>query len=236
MYAPTLPFPVIGLYPHVVPRTILVHAVAGLADLLEAPESRYDHVWDFPKMLGLGEHLKLWGATRSPLVSEEANALICTLFAKTGKVVWLLKADELALLFRAVPLEQTHELVSKANHYWLAKMLTNSGELIMSDSILHPDDAAKIPADVYQRLNMNLEALKTALLNKDPMMPQHLRNSHALLITYPESRHLLSPTAVSTLIGAAQAHMNITIVSKAAAAAVSKSGGGRGKKVSVDDL
>lgn len=223
------PFP-----PEFAARTLQAHAVAGLVQILNADEDYKDHVWDFPAVLGLAKHVQWWGPARSTLLSLAANDLLGNLISQTGKATWLRAANQLETVFRALPFIETYNIVSKVSHYWFAGYPL--GELIMSDSILHPDDAAKIPADVYQRLTMNLEALKTALLNKDPMMPQHLRNSHALLITYPESRHLLSPTAVSTLIGAAQAHMNITIVSKAAAAAVSKSGGGRGKKVSVDDL
>ena len=75
------------------------------------------------------------------------------------------------------------------------------------------DDLARIPADTFRTLDMNLASLEQALLAKDPMMPVHLRNIHATLIAYPESAHLLEDGDVSKLIDAAEAHTMTQIVS-----------------------
>jgi hypothetical protein len=62
------------------------------------------------------------------------------------------------------------------------------------------------------------------------MMPSHLRASHQLLISYPETVHLLDDDEIARLISAAQIHTQIEIVKAGTAKA-----GGR-KKISADDL
>lgn len=78
------------------------------------------------------------------------------------------------------------------------------------------DDLARIPADTFRTLDMNLASLEQALLAKDPMMPVHLRNIHATIIAYPESVHLLEDKDVASLIDAAEAHTMTKIVSDSA--------------------
>ena len=87
-----------------------------------------------------------------------------------------------------------------------------------------------LPPDVVAKLTMSLASLEQALLEKDPMMPQHLRASHQLLITYPETVHLLDDDEIARLISAAQIHTQIEIVKAGTARAGSK------KKISADDL
>lgn len=87
-----------------------------------------------------------------------------------------------------------------------------------------------LPPDVVSKLTMSLASLEQALLEKDPMMPRHLRESHQLLITYPETVHLLDDDEIARLISAAQIHTGIEIVKAAAAK------GGSRKKISADDL
>lgn len=96
--------------------------------------------------------------------------------------------------------------------------------------IMKTDDLQKIPADIMMRLCQNLDSLEASLLAQDPMMPTHLRNTHQLLISYPESVHLLADSEIATLITAAQKHTAIVIT-----AAAAKSPAGR-KKISADDL
>lgn len=90
-----------------------------------------------------------------------------------------------------------------------------------------------VPQDVMARLDQSLAHLEQALLAKDPMMPQHLRNSHSLLISYPETVHLLEDQEVALLIDAAELHTKTEIVK---AVAKGKSSGGSRAKVSVSDL
>ena len=88
-----------------------------------------------------------------------------------------------------------------------------------------------IPRDVMTRLQSSLASLEQSLLDKDPMMPQHLRNTHSILISYPETVHLLDDAEIARIIDAAEVHTKTEIVKAAAA--------GKGavrKKVSASDL
>lgn len=87
-----------------------------------------------------------------------------------------------------------------------------------------------LPPDVVAKLTMSLASLEQALLDKDPMMPRHLQESHKLLISYPETVHLLDDDEIARLIGAAQVHTGIEIVKLN-----TPKTGGR-KKVTADDL
>ena len=88
-----------------------------------------------------------------------------------------------------------------------------------------------IPPDVLDRLDSHLASLEQALLEKDPMMPQHLRNTHSILISYPETVHLLEDGEIARLIDAAEIHTKTEIIK----ATVKKAAGTR-KKVDVSDL
>lgn len=90
----------------------------------------------------------------------------------------------------------------------------------------------KIPEAILQTLALHMGNLQTSLLAKDPQMPNHLRESHRLLITYPESVHLLDDDEIHALISAAEEYTKVRIVQEAA-----KGKGSKGKsKVSADDL
>lgn len=88
-----------------------------------------------------------------------------------------------------------------------------------------------VPAETMTAISSHLDSIAAGLLTKDPMIPHHLRNTHQLLLSYPESRHLLSEPQVATLIGGLQYHTGIEIVKeKAATAKRSRT------KLSADDL
>ena len=89
-----------------------------------------------------------------------------------------------------------------------------------------------IPRDVMMRLQSSLASLEAALLDKDPLMPQHLRNTHSILISYPETTHLLDDNEIARIIDAAEIHTKTEIVKAAAAG----KGAGSRKKVTADDL
>jgi len=78
-----------------------------------------------------------------------------------------------------------------------------------------PSEAGTIPQDVMSKLVMAMASLESGLLTKDPDMPRHLQESHRLLITYPESVHLLEDTEIAALIQAAEIHTNTQIVKDA---------------------
>ena len=107
---------------------------------------------------------------------------------------------------------------------------------LMNDELLLPKEyrmkrVDTIPPDVLDRLASHLASLEQALLEKDPMMPQHLRNTHSILISYPETVHLLEDAEIARLIDAAEIHVKTEIVK-----ATVKKGTGTRKKVDVSDL
>lgn len=93
-------------------------------------------------------------------------------------------------------------------------------------------ETSKLPKEVHDRLLMNLAALEQSLLAKDPLMPGHLRNSHAILVSYPETVHLLEPHEVARLIDAAEIHTKTEIVKAVAAG----KGAASKKKLDISDL
>lgn len=105
----------------------------------------------------------------------------------------------------------------------------------MSTQLLKPEVAveiqSKIPSDILDKLNFEMASLEEKLLKLDPEMKNHLRETHRLLISYPESVHLLDDSGVALLIQAAQKHMSVSIVSETA-----KGKGAKKPKMSVDDL
>lgn len=96
-------------------------------------------------------------------------------------------------------------------------------------NLMQMNDA--IPKDVMMRLQSSLASLETSLLDKDPMLSQHLRNTHSILISYPESVHLLDDNEIARIIDAAEIHTKTEIVKAAAAGK-----GATRKKVTADDL
>lgn len=95
-----------------------------------------------------------------------------------------------------------------------------------------PEQSNRIPAQIMQDLALKMGALQRSLLAVDPEMPNHLRESHRLLITYPESVALLDDDEIAALIQAAEKHTQTQIVS-----AVAKGKGSSSKKkISADDL
>lgn len=91
---------------------------------------------------------------------------------------------------------------------------------------------SRIPVEQMERLQSALLSLESALLAKDPLMPQHLAASHRVLVSYPETVHLLEDTEIAKIIEAQQQHTVTRIVNDVAKG---KSTGGK-KKLSVDDL
>jgi hypothetical protein len=108
--------------------------------------------------------------------------------------------------------------------YW---HITERNLVIMN--ALDPALPSSIPPNIMSQLAMSLASLEQALLAKDPMMPQHLRQSHSLLIQYPETVNLLEDSEVALLIGAAKEHTKIEIVKGKAPSA-------KAKKPSASDL
>jgi hypothetical protein len=90
--------------------------------------------------------------------------------------------------------------------------------------------SASVPADVMDRLSGHLAALEAALLSKDPLMPNHLRESHRILISYPETVNLLDDNEIRGLIEGAVVYTKTEIVKAKTSAKKAAS------KVTIDDL
>lgn len=88
-----------------------------------------------------------------------------------------------------------------------------------------------IPPDVMQDLMLRMATFEQALLAKDPMMPQHLKMSHQVLIQYPETVHLLDNADIAKLLEAAQVLARTQVVQEAA-----KGKGASKKKMTAEDL
>lgn len=112
----------------------------------------------------------------------------------------------------------------------LANLTALSNEFLTNGVYPMKDKPHNLPTEVVAKLTMSLASLEQALLEKDPMMPRHLQESHKLLISYPETVHLLDDDEIARLIGAAQIHTKVEIVKLN-----TPKTGGR-KKVSADDL
>lgn len=84
------------------------------------------------------------------------------------------------------------------------------------------DIEGKIPSGVLSQLLTNMQNLEKALLTADPQMPSYLKESHKILITHPESVHLLDDAEISKLIDAAQKYTDTQIVAAIAKKSTSK--------------
>lgn len=100
---------------------------------------------------------------------------------------------------------------------------------LLNGLIMKQSDA--IPPNIMEALNLELAKLEQALLAKDPNMKEHLRMSHQLIQSYPESAHLLEPHEISVLISGLKAHTNIEIVKTKDSATK-----GSRKKITAEDI
>ena len=90
--------------------------------------------------------------------------------------------------------------------------------------------STSVPPDVMARLETSLASLEAALLAKDPLLSQHLRNTHSVLISYPETVHLLDDSEIARIIDAAEVHTKTQVVKATVA------GKGSKKQMTIADL
>ena len=200
-----------------VARTKLYHTARGVSWYInQGPRAKHPLAFSW----ALGLHSVNWYS--SPPTSLYRYLTQEILIAVAGH--WCGRLEDLdlpmlALRFGCLPTAQ-HELAVQ----------------LMSDELLLPKEyrmkrVDTIPPDVLDRLDSHLASLEQALLEKDPMMPQHLRNTHSILISYPETVHLLEDHEIARLINAAEIHTKTEIVK-----ATVKKGTGTRKKIDVGDL
>lgn len=216
-------------------RITEAHVIRGLSFWLS--EGKPDeHPLKFVQSLGMAGNSCWWRGYAEPWKTDRATTeVLFSLLGRewTGQLLDLVrKQDSLYTMISAIPGGRQQAVVLKLDHY--SKFVYPSCFSI-SERIneMADEDVKHLPPDVMTRLDHSLGALEQALLDKDPMMPAHLQNSHSLLQSYPETVHLLSGEKMQLLIAAAQAHMKTEIISKAVAG---KGGATKRAKVDVGDL
>lgn len=230
----TLPYFIAPLSEAMQIRTLIAHKARGFCfyinSLRESPAPR--STLDLRMVLGL---TKVLPALR-PLKQAKIPYDISYHLLRTAASHWMRPIGELDLRWIEIEFLQ-HDESDQYKIWDLIDRIINRGTNMplswRAEQMRTPTDTNTIPSDVLSKLEMSLASLESSLLAKDPMMPQHLRNTHSLLISYPETVHLLDDEEISRIIAAAQVHTKTEIV-KATAKGTSASGSR--KKVSIDDL
>lgn len=228
---PRLPYFVPPLTGGLLTRTQVAHTSRGFCWLLRGERGVNRSILDLSLVLGVWDKMPAYVPPEQreamhPITSRRLMHLISNFWQQD---LAALDARWISLFFRQLPSEQ-QDLATD-----LALRFLTTGQYLTSRQeraqLMKTSDT--IPPDILARLEQSLGHLEQALLDKDPMMPQHLRNTHSLLISYPETVHLLDDAEVARLIDAAEIHTKTEIVK---AVAAGKSTGGTRAKVSVSDL
>lgn len=206
-------------------RTLLVHNSVGICHYLTTGRSPFSLSYT----LGLANKLR-WYAPQ--ICNTYVDSLHCNNILMQAAHVWTRGLDKLDLnmihlRLASMPAIDQRECVRRMMLFLnRARFLANKTERCIA---MQMSDA--IPRDVITRLQSSLASLEQSLLDKDPMMPQHLRNTHSILISYPETTHLLDDSEIARIIDAAEVHTKTEIVKAAASGK-----GATRKKVTADDL
>lgn len=198
-------------------RTKLFHTARGITYHITRPVDT--HPLAFSWALGL-RNLQWYSSPPAPLSLYVREEFLIAIAGHWHKPLTSLDMNMLATRMGCVPVSEQATLIKLIN-----------SQLLLPKEFRMKDIEHNVPADVMDRLAASLLNLETALLEKDPMMPQHLRNTHSLLITYPETVHLLADSEIAMLIDAAEIHTKTEIVK-----ATVKKGTGTRKKIDVGDL
>jgi len=223
MLAMKCPLPYLS--PDLQERTLIHHTAFGLARYLKSPaiNPTKDHPLDFAFLLGLGQMVDWWPKKDVPAFALQdmgTNFLLQVAADHWSHELADLDVRTLARVLARIPMH---------NRFLCCELIRDTLAGVDMKSI--PENS-KLPKEVHDRLLMNLAALEQSLLAKDPSMPGHLRNSHAILVSYPETVHLLDDQEVARLIDAAEIHTKTEIVKAVAAG----KGAASKKKLDVSDL
>lgn len=211
-----LPFAVMQ-FPHpALKRAVQAHVVRGLSHWLNTLDTSGSHPLNLLYVLNLHPQVKMEYSTRVDVgvavhVLKQLTIEIEPWDApsRLTNLVWAL-----SVLKRYCADQQEFEAVLAKAYFYHHCVYHRQRETRNFD--MKEDDASRIPQDVYNRLNSVLLDLETTLVAKDPMMPQHLRTIHGMIMAYPESTHLLKDTEIALIIQGAQEHTKVQIVSEAA--------------------
>jgi hypothetical protein len=214
-------------------RTQLAHTIRGIAWQLTTPATavKANSRLDFAFVLGLAPHVR-WYAAPSRHSAKPAYAHTKTIL-RLAHDRWQRSLGELDLNSVELALCSLTDTQLDYAVNMIDKQLCPSFNLLNHLErldLMKPSET--IPLDVMDKLTMALASLEASLLAKDPMMPQHLRATHSLLITYPETVHLLDDEEIARIIDGAEILTKTEIVK----AVASKAATGTRKKVSASDL
>lgn len=198
-------------------RTKLFHTARGITYHITRPVDT--HPLAFSWALGL-KHLDWYSFPPAPLSLYVREEFLIAIAGHWRKPLTSLDMNMLATRMGCVPEHEQAVLIKLIN-----------SQLLLPKEFKMKDIEHNVPADVMSRLAASLLNLETSLLEKDPRMPLHLRNTHSLLITYPETVHLLEDCEIARIIDAAEIHTKTEIVK-----ATVKKGTGTRKKIDVGDL
>lgn len=231
-----LPYFIAPLTPEQYSKTLVAHTARGFCFHINSPASdpAPRPLTAFRTTLGLNrvwKNLAVHDAQRTPVIATLRIEILACI-----RAYWERPLHELDLPWIDLLFQQLNEKEQYAA--WDAIVAINylPSNLPLSWRTEHMKavpDTQNIPHDILSKLEMNLASLEKSLLEKDAMMPQHLRNVHSLLISYPETVHLLEDAEIARIIEGAQAHTKTEIVK---AAAKGGAASGSRKKIALEDL
>lgn len=228
----TLRFWVPPLADDLLDRTLVAHKSRGFCWLLTSPSNLPARsTLDLSLKLGIQQRLPAFRLSKDlyPVSLRHTRTVLQLAANIWSKTLTSLDTHWLWLELSQLDESQQDRVLANATHF-----LNNAriyGDKHHRAYAMQLSD--KIPSDVVTRLTQSLASLEQALLDKDPMMPQHLRNTHSLLISYPETVHLLDDSEIARIIDAAEIHTKTEIIK---AAVKGGAGSGSRKKISATDL
>lgn len=206
-------------------RTLLSHNSRGIALYLTTGKSPFALSF----ILGLSTKLQWY---KPVLTGNDVDTLHANKILGLATSLWshgLNKLDLNMLHLRLASMPESAQMDCMNNVLRFLNRARYVSNKLERCNLMQMNDA--IPKDVMMRLQSSLASLEASLLEKDPMLSQHLRNTHSILISYPESVHLLDDNEIARIIDAAEIHTKTEIVKAAAAGK-----GATRKKVTADDL
>lgn len=225
-----LPYFVPPLTGSLLTRTQVAHTSRGFCWLLRGERGTNRSILDLTMTLGVLDKLPSYVRPehRDSMTPETSSRLLHLISSFWQRDMEDIDVRWIGLYFRQMKQPQQDQATELATRFLTTGQYLSSRQ--ERAQLMKTSDT--IPPDILARLDQSLGHLEQALLTKDPMMPQHLRNTHSLLISYPETVHLLEDAEVARLIDAAELHTKTEIVK---AAATGKGTGSR-KKVDISDL
>lgn len=231
-----LPYFIAPLTPEQYSKTLVAHTARGFCFHINTPASASAPraMTELRQTLGLNrvwKTLELDAAKRTPVIELLRTEILACIRECWERPLYELDLPWIDLLFQQLNEREQHDAwnaiiaIEYAPHNIPLTWRTEHMKAV--------PDTQNIPHDILSKLEMNLASLEKSLLDKDAMMPQHLRNVHSLLISYPETVHLLEDAEIARIIEGAQVHTKTEIVK-----ATAKGGAASGsrKKIALEDL